>query len=315
MDYLTNTLGVKLEYSDWEASKTVPFFISDCYTFKIVTIEGVKALFMYVKNEIDSIPSLKKHIVFISKDINIPLVLVLNHCSRRQREVLIRERLAFIVENKQIYLPFLAIVLQEKFSNTHRKVTKLTPSAQVVLFSYLYSKQKNLSMKELSKKLPYSAMSISRAIKQLADLSLISTYKIDQNKMITSKQNGKAIYKAAQKYLISPISTVHYIKKDTLTADYLVSGYSALSKLSNLNPPKVSCYAINKSNHINLMDVLSDETSEVKIETWVYKPKLLSTSECVDVLSLHQALKRDPDERVQIEVENMIHKFWEEIEW
>jgi hypothetical protein len=50
---------------------------------------------------------------------------------------------------------------------------------------------------------------------------------------------------------------------------------------------------------------------EVEVEVWKYNPALLSESGVVDRLSLYLLLKDYDDERVQIELEHMIH----EIKW
>ena len=43
-------------------------------------------------------------------------MLVLRELSFRQKEYLIREKIPFIVDGKQIYLPFMAVYLQERCS-------------------------------------------------------------------------------------------------------------------------------------------------------------------------------------------------------
>lgn len=312
MDFLSNTLGVTVEYKEWNENKAIPFFIVDNYNFKVATIDGLETLFIYLKNDIESMVELKKHISLIGKNITIPPVLVMKRCTSRQRSLLIRERIAFIIEKQQIYLPFLAIFLQEKFSKQNKKHLRLFPSTQAVLFYYIYSKKKGLLMAELSKKLPYSPMSISRAIKQLEDLSLIYTYKKGLNKIISSEFMGEELYREAEAFLISPIDRIVYVKKHLLNDNYLISSYTALSKRSELAHPRSTIFAVLKSDIIDYEIEYSNETSEVEVEAWLYSPKLFGPSEYVDVLSLHQALKNDTDERVQSEVENMMRDFWKE---
>jgi hypothetical protein len=47
------------------------------------------------------------------------------------------------------------------------------------------------------------------------------------------------------------------------------------------------------------------------VEVWRYDPRLLSKTETVDKLSLYLSLKDNEDERVQIELENLMN----EIQW
>lgn len=113
MEYLDKVLGVKVIYEDVEF-KHLPNFIATRYRLQMVSMNEQKAVFLYLKTELERIEVLKKHIARIQKNENLPVVLVLKELSFRQKEYLIREKIPFIVEGKQIYLPFMAIYLQER---------------------------------------------------------------------------------------------------------------------------------------------------------------------------------------------------------
>ena len=115
MEYLDKVLGVKVTYEDVEF-KHVPNFIATRYRLQMVSMNEQKMIFLYPKTELEQIEVLKKHIARIQKNENLPIVLVLKELSYRQKEYLIREKIPFIVEGKQIYLPFMAVYLQERCS-------------------------------------------------------------------------------------------------------------------------------------------------------------------------------------------------------
>ena len=73
-------------------------------------MDGQKVIFLYPKTELEQIEVLKKHIARIQKKENLPVVLVLNELSYRQKEYLLREKIPFIVDGKQIYLPFMSVL-------------------------------------------------------------------------------------------------------------------------------------------------------------------------------------------------------------
>ena len=115
MEYLNKVLGVKVTYEDVDF-KHLPNFIVTRYRLQMVSMNEQKAVFLYLKTELERIEVLKKHIARIQKNENLPVVLVLKELSYRQKEYLIREKIPFIVEGKQIYLPFMALYLQERCS-------------------------------------------------------------------------------------------------------------------------------------------------------------------------------------------------------
>ena len=104
MEYLDKVLGVKVTYNDVEF-KHLPNFIATRYRLRMVSMIEQKMIFLYPKTELEQIEVLKKHIARIQNNENLPVVLVLKELSFRQKEYLIREKIPFIVDGKQIYLP------------------------------------------------------------------------------------------------------------------------------------------------------------------------------------------------------------------
>ena len=113
MEYLNKVLGIEVTYEDVEF-KHLPNFIVTRYRLQMASMNGKKVIFLYPKTELEQIEVLKKHIARIQKNENKPIVLVLNELGFRKKEYLIREKIPFIVEGKQIYLPFMALYLQER---------------------------------------------------------------------------------------------------------------------------------------------------------------------------------------------------------
>ena len=123
MEYLDKVLGVKVTYEDVEF-KHLPNFIATRYRLQMVSMNEQKMIFLYPKTELEQIEVLKKHIARIQKNENLPVVLVLKELGFRQKEYLIREKIPFIVDGKQIYLPFMAVYLQERCSAEKRQGKK-----------------------------------------------------------------------------------------------------------------------------------------------------------------------------------------------
>ena len=105
MEYLYKVLGIKATVQRAEFDH-LPNYIAVRYRLQKVSMDGQKVIFLYPKTELEQIEVLKKHIARIQKKENLPVVLVLNELSYRQKEYLLREKIPFIVDGKQIYLPF-----------------------------------------------------------------------------------------------------------------------------------------------------------------------------------------------------------------
>jgi DNA-binding MarR family transcriptional regulator len=203
-------------------------------------------------------------------------------------------------------------VFTEKCDAEVESVEKLIPSAQMLLFYYIYQNQRELYANEAVDALGVSAMTITRAVRQLEQTGIIHTYKNGVKKIITSKHTGKELFEKAKRYLFCPINRKQYIRKEMVDESLLISGDQALSMYSMLNPPRVSCYATGDSTQWKdqVEDTLIDDTEQVELQLWKYDPRILAKGSTVDVLSLAMCFCGDPDERVEEAVEEMLEDYW-----
>lgn len=313
MDYIESALGVKVKYQLWKHTAELPYYISDRYELQQVMIDSVKAVFLYPKSELDQIASVKKQIARIQALENLPVVIVMKYISRSRREYMISAKIPFIVPEKQLYLPFMGIALQERFKAEIPAVEKLPPSAQVLFFYYLYQKQTQIYMSEATRALGFSSMTITRAARQLEGTGLFTAKKDGVRKILYGNCQGRDLFEQMQPYLISPIRKIVYVKKQmTLPGAYL-AGLSALSANSMINPPGTVCYAVGEENaQFTGTDILMDSDSQMEIQIWKYHPAILSGNGVVDTLSLVMTLKDNSDERIEDAVSELLAHIWED---
>ena len=190
MEYLEKVLGIKVIYEQVKFQH-LPNFITARYRLQMVAMNGKRAIFLYPKTELEQIEVLKKHIARIQKNENLSVVLVLEKITFRQKEYLIRERIPFIVEEKQIYLPFMAVYLQERCSAEKMQREEILPSAQMLLLYFIYRGVQELFASQAVKDLELTPTSISRASKQLEEMGLLQTKKWECKKFYTVKIRRK----------------------------------------------------------------------------------------------------------------------------
>ena len=305
MKYLDKVLGIEVTYENVEF-KHLPNFIAARYCLQMVAMNGQRAIFLYPKTELEQIEVLKKHIARIQKNENLPVVLVLNELSFRQKEYLIREKIPFIVEGKQIYLPFMAMYLQERCNAEREPREEILPSAQMLLLHFIYGGAQELSTSQAAKDLELTPTSISRASKQLEEMGLLHIKKLGVQRILQSEDSPKTLFQKAGDKLLNPIKRT----------ELLESGYSALAEYSMLNAPNVKCYATERISQWKdvMTNSLQDSQAQVTVEMWRYNPRKLSTRNIVDELSLALALREDADERVEEAVEEMLNELWRKID-
>ncbi len=315
MEYLKKVLGIQVVEQQSHFAH-LPNFIRTRYELKKVALDGRKAIFLIPKTELEQMETLKKHLLRIQKNEGCPVVLVMQKITFRQKEALLREKIPFVVEGKQIYLPFLAVYLQERCDAEKQPRKEILPSAQMLLLYFIYHGAKDLPTSQAAKDLKLTPTSISRASRQLEELNLIQTKKVGVQKFLLSDRSPKELFQTAKSSLADPVKRTVYIPKNELGPKPIRSGYSALAEYSMLNPPLVACYAAGSISQWKsvLSNQLQDSQTQVAVQLWRYDPRKLSTQGTVDTLSLALSLKDDAEERVEEAVEEMLHDVWEEID-
>ena len=315
MEYITDTLGIKVLRKKWSESKKLPYFLLDEYSFEVVTLDKTECLFVKPRQNTAIINTLKKHLSAIQKQCNMPIVLELDTLTRQKRKSFIENKISFVVENKQIYLPFLGIALQESFNSEISSVANtedLLPSAQMILFSFIYQKCKPMYLSEITKKSNLSAMSVTRAANQLIKFDLLKVKTEGRLKILYSDLSSKELFFKAKPYLTNPIRKTVYINKTQVKDDMFLAGLSALSKMSMLNPPNVDVYGtMIPIKNFEYSEILYDTDKQCKLEFWKYNPMTVWSEKCADILSLAVCFDDSDDERVQTEIEKILNeKVW-----
>lgn len=313
MEYIEKVLGIKTKRIEYEFND-LPNYLINRYDIKMYRLDDKHVIFLFVKGEIEDVSDVKKHISKIKNIYGLDVVLNLDRVTYRQRECLIRERIAFIVLNKQIYLPFMAAYLQGKCDSEVTKQESLLPSTQLLLLYFIYSGARELQTSIASKELNLTPTSISRACRQIEQLNILEVKKLGVNKFLYYYGSPKDLFDDCQKYFFNPVKREVYVDKQ-MVKNELKSGEFALAEYSMLNEPKINCYLSDCVSKYKgyMSDTLVDSDNQVQLEFWRYDPKILTDGNKVDRLSLALSLKDVEDERVQTAIDEMLETLWRDL--
>lgn len=313
MEYIERILGIKVRYRPWPHKKELPYYLLERYELKVAILDRVTAIFLYPNGKLDQMASVRKQIARIQKIENLPVVIVMENMTRNQRVYMISAGIPFVVPDKQLYLPFMGVALQEKFDADSFPTEKLQPSAQVLFFYYLYQKTEQIYANDFMKVAGCSGMTLTRAVRQLEQTGLFDTSKTGVQKILRGKYKGRELFEKMQPYLISPIRKVLYVDKDEHINNVSMAGLSALSEKSMLNPPDVESYAVyGRGSQLKGTERLMDAAVQMEVELWKYDPQILGNNGAVDTLSLVVSLRDRMDERIEEAVEEILDEMWEE---
>lgn len=313
---LNNSSGIEIKETKTPLNfvRKLPIFLSNAFNFYAVEIAEKKIVLAELLSLETFTPDrLKKQQHQLEDFSEMPVVFLIKHLEAYQRKRLVEKKIPFIVPSKQLYIPNLFIDLNESKRGkpaSHRE--KLSPAAQCLLLFHLQVESLDeIQLKEIAKKIGYSGMTVSRAAQELMQFSLCNIIGTKQ-KAIDFPKNKKELWNEAIAVTINPVKQKVFVNHLPSSIQLPFAGETAMGHYTYLNAGKTTTVAISKEKFEQftkekLIEVNPYEGDYV-VEVWNYNPELLSQGKYTDVLSLYLSLINEMDERVQIELQNLINK-------
>jgi DNA-binding MarR family transcriptional regulator len=309
--YLEETLDVRAEIRSIDLSAQLPYFYSEHYRFYDLDLNGVSYLLCegrdilvakQVRTQLTELESrIGRQSIYLNTEINFNL-----------RRSLVENRVSFIVPNNQIYLPKLGIVFNERYRKNFKATDRLSPAAQVILLRAIQNHEYGMvTASEYAKRLKYTVMSISRAFAELQEYGIVSREENWKEKPFMWLFKGRELWDKALPFLINPVRRSMWIM-DNGRLPYCLAGITALSRYSMINEDDFNTYATISSiakNNLDIVEISQDSRpadNVTKMQIWKYNPKLISSEDCVDRLSLYLSMRDSKDERIQISLDEMM---------
>ena len=314
--YLAEIFGVSVKIENWDGKSKLPLYLRNKREYFVLSMGNIQSLLMKNNSDNFNVSGFEKEMQEIKKHAEIPVILWLDAVSTYQRNALVKNRIPFIVPNSQIFIPELGMSLKEFCAGRKGKVEKISAAAQFLLLYFIYQKKhEEKSQSEIAEYLNMSAMNISRAVQELKEVGLLESRKEGTSKVLKSVAIGKELYQISRGYLQSPVQKKIYVSLKYFDMDLPFAGETALAKKSMLNYPKCTVFAMDKKLVKNIPQEaivepkLMTDNDYVEIELWKYNPSVYTSDQMVDIVSLVQSLKDVEDERVEMQIEEIMEEY------
>ena len=166
---------------------------------------------------------------------------------------------------------------------------------------------------EVANKLNLTKTSITRATAQLEEMGLVEQIKSGTEISVKRNCSRKEYYENAKTYLINPVQKVITIMRYEATFESFEAGESALSQVSELNPPRIEECAIYKGEEvIDQLEIVDTRYAELddclNVQLWKYNPSYFAREGRVDPVSLACTFKGNEDERIEMCIEELLEE-------
>lgn len=318
-DYVQSVLKTDLQLRLLEDGEKLPLYLKQQFELVQGSYADRPLIFAVEQGVGSSAPSaLRKYLAQIERLLGKPVILVQSSMTGFQRAAHIEAGQPFIVPGKQLFMPQLGIALTERFSRKAiRQLDTLTPAAQLTLFTLLTgADHQEATPSQLAKGLGYTAMSMGRAIDELAILGLVETKRQGREKRVNLAGQKQEIWENAQALLISPVRSSHLVRWLCPPPRLNLGGLSALAAHSDLMDAGIQTFAIDgphwavfKSDG-TVESVDTDYEAEAQLDVWHYSPAGIEHDDHSFLLSIYAQFKDDPDERVSLAAQSLIEGLW-----
>lgn len=321
--FLNNALGIKCKIQRF--NKKLPAFLMDDRTYELLTIEDQKFTLVEYKQGTFKLPQAKKQLKALAKYCDYPPIVVLPSLTAYQRKALIEQRISFIVPDSQVYIPELGMLLRhtnqtQQTAPVHKKPqSTLSGSAQLILIAYILGLLANQStQKDIAQALNLNDMAVSRAIRELVSLELVTIKRQGTSTLVNPTLTGRALFEVAQTAMKSPSKRSQFIRAEDLPKDAILSGDSALAEQTMLVDPPYPTYALTKKDYKTADQIDPDWTVDddvVLVEEWAFDPKVTAHDGMIDAISLILAMGDTEDERTEMAIDELEEQVFGESFW
>ena len=318
--YLHETLGFSPRVRAWPGAGKLPYFLLDTFDVRELKLLDRQFLLAFDKRpDKPGLANVRGQVAKLRELTGVPVVYVTGTLASYERKRLIEQKVPFLVPGNQLYLPDLGIDLREYFRKPPAAPDEaLSPATQAMLITVLLRHPwcPKWQPAEVVGDLGYTAMTLSRAVKELTAAGIATLRTEGRARWLHTERTAAQTWEGAKPLLRSPVKRRFWAKPIPKWKPPLVrlAGLSALARYSMLAEPQWPTYAISPAQWKTAtqagIDVLPEPLpGAFEWEIWHYNPALVPNSETVDPLSLTLSLQANPDERVQLALDELKGRF------
>lgn len=226
------------------------------------------------------------------------------------KETMLDEGIPFIIEGKQVFLPFIGMLLSENANRNLKPVHLISFLTQKLILCAIYEKWTGMNVTKIAERLGVSKMSVTRCFDEIEYLGLDILDTSGKNRKITVAEDQKRVWEEVQPILRNPVITRFQLAEDISLNKK--AGMTALCEYSMLSDNSYPTYAITKREvgETNIRAYkLVEPGEEIGCEVLELGYFIDSVKENVqDPLSVILSLTKEEmeDERVQMCIDEML---------
>ena len=311
-NYLEKSLHMDVSIKEADAVyDKLPLMYKGMYNIFRISSGGVNWIAIEPKGEA-SLSQLRKNRAFVEKTAGLNCAVFLQKINYYSRDKMVEEGIPFVLQDKEIYLPFLGVLLSASKSRDIKPVHQISFLAQKILITGIYQSYDKATVTDISKLIGVSKMAVSKSFDEIEYLGIDVMDNKGKSRALTMTGDKRALWEIISPFLRNPV-----IKRFELVDDVKLkrqAGLSALCQYSILSDNTYPTYAVTKEDitesgvREKKLAGKNEEKGSVVLELGYFIDVVKKGIQ--DPLSVSLSLgDYADDERVQISVEEMFKEY------
>ena len=311
--FLEKTLRQEIQMeADQETYEKLPLAYRGRYDIYKVKSNGLLWCAIHPKSEIGLV-MLRKDRARVEKVTGLNCAVFLDSTTFYIKEKLLEEGIPFVIENRQVYLPFIGYLLSNAKERKLPPVHLISFLTQKLLLMAIYEKWQEVKVTEAANLLGVSKMSESRCFDELEYLNIDVLHMCGKSRVICVPENIRQLWEQSKAVLRNPVIRRYTLNKDIVLEK--MAGMSALCEYSLLSDNAYPTYAVTKKE-IEASGVKkarkitgAEEIGCVVLEVGYFID--FSSKKVQDPLSVALSMTEEEldDERVKISIRQMLEEY------
>lgn len=295
-----------------ELLKRLPLKYKGIYNLFSVLQDGIEWIIVQPKIEV-RLNTLRYDRNQIEKVSGLNCALYFTKLNQYAKDTMMNEGIPFIIAEKQMFLPFLGMLLSERNDRRLMPVHMISFLTQKLLLCALYEKWNGMNVTRIAERLDVTKMSVSRCLDEIEYLDIDILDTSGKSRKVSVGDETKILWEKIKPILRNPVITKFQLAEDIHLEKK--AGLSALCEYSLLSDNSYPTYAITKKelNDVNIKSLKQISTGEEKgcevLELGYFID--FENKQVQDPFSVLLTLSGEDmaDERVQICIDEMLEDY------
>ena len=310
LSYLKSLFGVGITLEDLSAGeRNNAGWAASLYSLRRTIICGKELLFAIAKGGNRVTPAaVAKQMMRIQDATSRPVVYVPAEVSAHDVPRLIALRVPFVVPGSAVFLPDMGIVIGKRPWGREVVRDKFSVAAQLIAIGAMLGKTgRTLALRDAVAMTGFSPASVVHAFQELTHFGLCERNVRNGGGVAFALREPMELWELGRNRFFNPCK--REIGVDALPDGAVEAGDTALSAISEINPPEVPTYATQLKGFRSMgLAERGKENAKFKLQLWLYPPAILGDGG-IDRFSLALSLRGNPDDRIQIAIEKTMGDF------